>query len=750
MKITSYAQNFEDVMLWRALQNVECGFYIDIGANDPLVDSVSLAFYERGWRGLHVEPMPSYAKSLREMRPDEIVIEAAVGVDQGFIDFYEIPGGGLSTADKEIAERHRSQGINIREIAVPCIPLSAIFAACNGKEIHWLKIDVEGFEQQVLSSWGASTARPWIILAESTLPLTQIETHGTWESIVINYGYEPVYFDGLNRFYISDAHPELRGAFRSPPNVFDGFCLDGSSSATFHNLIIARHKAELTKTEEEFDQQRQLAANEVGRLRLDLASARQNCVQLGSELDQHLHTAQDAMREVEQGNLERERKLYEQITVVRQEMDEVLRGHVKRQEETIGELLCFQKNVATNQAEQLRIQYEREQELQLEFKKRQSASEQIFHRLEEDRVNRDAAYAKYDEGVKQSLLIERNALKTLLEEQATTMKTQLSAMQVDFDQRLRLHKGASEELQKALKGLETEITKIRNRSFLKPTWLWDRLLKRPSDLQYPQIKRTDGLEPVLSIPAVEHIADPSNDSNIQETLLNKDILEGNSMQADEFDQEMQRKPTIAATSLEVLAGYQDHQFIECAYRTLLRRAPDNSGLKYYLQRLRAGTSKMDIVIQFLDSKEGRIVNAELPGLRGAVRRQKLSRMPLFGGLLTSLLRVERNTVFEMRQRAFEQQLYTINNRLDMRFSKLEDKLDGLKKLVETNALYTPPASQNTNGKQSIKTEDPLHMEKILSHRIIFEARKPDEVIEKFGQIIVNSNEAFHLRRSLGK
>ena len=57
MSIISYAQNFEDVMLWRALGQIEHGFYIDIGAQDPIIDSVSLAFYEHGWRGIHVEPM---------------------------------------------------------------------------------------------------------------------------------------------------------------------------------------------------------------------------------------------------------------------------------------------------------------------------------------------------------------------------------------------------------------------------------------------------------------------------------------------------------------------------------------------------------------------------------------------------------------------------------------------------------------------------------------------------------------------
>ncbi|HZF37393.1 MAG TPA: FkbM family methyltransferase, partial [Blastocatellia bacterium] len=46
MSFISYAQNFEDVMLWRALKHIDRGFYIDVGANDPDLDSVTKAFYE--------------------------------------------------------------------------------------------------------------------------------------------------------------------------------------------------------------------------------------------------------------------------------------------------------------------------------------------------------------------------------------------------------------------------------------------------------------------------------------------------------------------------------------------------------------------------------------------------------------------------------------------------------------------------------------------------------------------------------
>ena len=45
MSVVSYAQNFEDVILLRALRQVERGFYIDIGAQDPVHYSVTKMFY---------------------------------------------------------------------------------------------------------------------------------------------------------------------------------------------------------------------------------------------------------------------------------------------------------------------------------------------------------------------------------------------------------------------------------------------------------------------------------------------------------------------------------------------------------------------------------------------------------------------------------------------------------------------------------------------------------------------------------
>lgn len=229
----SYAQNFEDVILWRALKHIDNGCYLDVGAQDPIKDSVSLLFYEAGWRGIHVEPSRHYAARLRAARPDERVIEAAVGRKRGTITFYESVGTGLSTCDALLAEKQSADGFEFRETSASSITLSEVLDGAGGREIHWLKVDVEGFEEEAIKSWLPSTVRPWIVVIESAKPGSLDPTFADWEPTLVGLGYDFVYFDGLNRFYLSQQHPELAGAFGPGPNIFDGIVLSGENSNIF-------------------------------------------------------------------------------------------------------------------------------------------------------------------------------------------------------------------------------------------------------------------------------------------------------------------------------------------------------------------------------------------------------------------------------------------------------------------------------------------------------------------------------------
>ena len=222
MSFISYAQNHEDVILWRALKHVGLGFYVDVGANHPADDSVTKAFYDRGWSGINIEPLAEHMAQLQAERPRDINLQVAVGSEDGEIELFNTGIRGLATASSAVAGRHQSAGLTTSSSRVPMRRLDGIFAAYTRSDVHFLKIDVEGFERSVLEGMDFSRFRPWIVVVEATIPNSQ-EIDANWEPILLDAGYRYVYFDGLNRYYTARERESLAAAFSAPPNVFDDF-----------------------------------------------------------------------------------------------------------------------------------------------------------------------------------------------------------------------------------------------------------------------------------------------------------------------------------------------------------------------------------------------------------------------------------------------------------------------------------------------------------------------------------------------
>src|SRR5436190_13722054 len=82
----SFSQNFEDVYIYRAFRDVTNGFYIDAGAFDPVVDSVTKMLYDLGWSGINLEPGPSFTSF--SCRTRDINLSFALSSTNGEIDFY--------------------------------------------------------------------------------------------------------------------------------------------------------------------------------------------------------------------------------------------------------------------------------------------------------------------------------------------------------------------------------------------------------------------------------------------------------------------------------------------------------------------------------------------------------------------------------------------------------------------------------------------------------------------------------------
>jgi FkbM family methyltransferase len=205
-----YAQRGEDRRLARLLRGRRRGFYIDVGAWDPERDSTTKYFYDRGWRGINIEPHPTFFALLERDRPRDINLRVALG-DRTSDELFTLVGEtGLSTFERPLAAsaeqwvaENRDRPAVVTTIAVTVTTLADV---CRryvppGTEIDFLKIDVEGWEERVLRGADWAAYRPYVLVIEAVEPLGDVAVWQPWDGYVRNQGYDFIEFDGLNRWY---------------------------------------------------------------------------------------------------------------------------------------------------------------------------------------------------------------------------------------------------------------------------------------------------------------------------------------------------------------------------------------------------------------------------------------------------------------------------------------------------------------------------------------------------------------------
>jgi FkbM family methyltransferase len=219
----SYSANNEDVILNRVFGAQAEGFFVDVGAAHPLFENDTRALYDRGWRGINIEPTSEFYRELVAQRPRDINLNVAVSDEPGQLAFHHVVGTGLSTGDAEGAAHAATKGFEVLRHTVPARTLRDILQEAEPPAIDLLKVDVEGFELKVVQSNDWDRFRPRIIMAEGTFPESPLRREDGVAGFLAAQGYRHVYFDGLNDFYAERDFEAPVGAFDCPPNIFDRF-----------------------------------------------------------------------------------------------------------------------------------------------------------------------------------------------------------------------------------------------------------------------------------------------------------------------------------------------------------------------------------------------------------------------------------------------------------------------------------------------------------------------------------------------
>lgn len=221
--MVSYAQNGEDVLLDRLFPRGLKGFYVDVGAHDPVQGSVTKHFYDQGWRGVNVEPAAEPFAALLAARPRDVNLAVGLSDKPGTLTLFEAPGTGCSTFSPGAAHHQREAGIPFAEREVEVLTLAQVCKEHVEGEIDFLSVDVEGHEGQVLLGADWKQWRPRVVLVEATEPMTTVPSHDAWESILLDADYLFAAFDGLNRWYVRIEDVQLLESLRTPVNILDDY-----------------------------------------------------------------------------------------------------------------------------------------------------------------------------------------------------------------------------------------------------------------------------------------------------------------------------------------------------------------------------------------------------------------------------------------------------------------------------------------------------------------------------------------------
>lgn len=205
----------EDLFLFHLFDGQRDGFYIEAGAYDGRIGSVTYALDALGWHGLLIEPHPDLHRSAVINRPRARVERVALAEPgaEGTARFTALPDGGSFLTDRGDAASHRSQLDRADRFEVPVTTLDALLGGHDGP-IDLCVFDVEGAEPSLIRGFDLERWRPRVLLIED------LGTGGPLAREITGRGYTQVARIHANRLFVRSDDADLlsraRRLFRAP------------------------------------------------------------------------------------------------------------------------------------------------------------------------------------------------------------------------------------------------------------------------------------------------------------------------------------------------------------------------------------------------------------------------------------------------------------------------------------------------------------------------------------------------------
>lgn len=223
----AFAHWGEDQIVGWLFEDKRDGFYIDVGAYHPSVASNTKLLFDRGWRGINIDCNPYMIGLHRQERPGDVNLQIAIAGEERLAKYFVFNDWASSnTLSRDFAHLiSEKQSVQIsRELEVQCLPLRTVFERYvpAGQTVHFLNVDVEAVDLEVIESNDWSRYRPLVVAIEDLAFRMDAPADSAIYRFMTAQGYRIVSRAIFTNFFIDEAsrhllenYPEMAQAKRA-------------------------------------------------------------------------------------------------------------------------------------------------------------------------------------------------------------------------------------------------------------------------------------------------------------------------------------------------------------------------------------------------------------------------------------------------------------------------------------------------------------------------------------------------------
>ena len=208
-KKISYSFNAVDLIIDYMFKDKDIGTYVDVGAQHPISNNNTYLLFKRGWNGINIDLDRKNIDLFNISRPNDINLNYAISDKEGETDFYFYhESSPINTLNKKVKEYQKAKISEIKKINT--FTLNNVFKKINfDKNIDYLNIDVEGYEDKVLSGFDINKYKPSVVSVEYLdLKMKKLEfKNNNLDNLLNSNIYK--YFNDNNYYFVNWLHGDL-------------------------------------------------------------------------------------------------------------------------------------------------------------------------------------------------------------------------------------------------------------------------------------------------------------------------------------------------------------------------------------------------------------------------------------------------------------------------------------------------------------------------------------------------------------